>query len=282
MDIGADVLPRFPKDATDRNRTSPFAFTGNKFEFRMVGSSLSISGPCFILNTIVADVLGDFADRLEKAANFEAELADLIKETVVAHERIIFNGNNYAQEWTTEAEKRGLLNLRTTTDALPLFTKPENIALFEKHGVLSKTEVESRTELLLEAYKKILHIEALSMLELAHKDFVPAVIGYSADVARSLEGKKSLANGFNFSLEERLLAKLSDLGGTLNDDIDALESALANADGDASSLALAKYYNEKVAPSMDKLRGTVDALELLVDREHWPVPGYGEILYSVK
>jgi glutamine synthetase len=282
MDIGVDVLPQFAKDTTDRNRTSPFAFTGNKFEFRMVGSSLSISGPCFILNTIVADILGEFADRLEKASDFKAELTALIKETIVAHERIIFNGNNYAEEWTVEAQKRGLLNLRSTTDALPLFTAPENVALFERHGVLTKSEVESRAELLLEGYKKILHIEALSMLELAHRGFVPAVIDYSTNVAKSIEKKKKLSDKFNTSLEENLLEKLSTLGAALGTDIEALETALANADEDADTLDLAKYYNAKVIPAMEKLRETVDALELLVDRDYWPLPNYGEMLYSVK
>ncbi|MDR1028811.1 MAG: glutamine synthetase III [Clostridiales Family XIII bacterium] len=282
MDIGVDVLPQFAKDTTDRNRTSPFAFTGNKFEFRMVGSSLSISGPCFILNTIVADVLGEFADRLERADDFNAELASLIKETIVAHERIIFNGNNYAKEWTEEAERRGLLNLKSTTDALPLFTTSENIALFEKHGVLMKKEMESRAELLLEAYKKILHIEALSMLELAHTGFVPAVIDYSVNVARSIEKKRLFSGDFSTVLEDKLLGKLSDLGAELSGDIDALEAMLADAEEERDALSLAKYYNEQVVPAMEKLRATVDALELLVDRNYWPVPGYGEILYSVK
>ncbi|MDR2156191.1 MAG: glutamine synthetase III [Clostridiales Family XIII bacterium] len=282
MNIGVDVLPQFPKDTTDRNRTSPFAFTGNKFEFRMVGSSLSISGPCFILNTIVADVLGEFADRLEQSADFNADLAALVKETIVAHERIIFNGNNYADAWAEEAKRRGLLNLLSTTDALPLFTTPENIALFEKHGVLTKKEIESRAELLLEAYKKILHIEALSMLELAHKGFVPAVIDYSINVAKSIEKKKRLSDKFSVVLEENLLEKLSFLGEELSRDIDALETVLVNADEDSETLTLAKYYNEKVIPAMEKLRETVDTLEGLVDENYWPVPSYGEILYSVK
>jgi glutamine synthetase len=281
MDIGVDVLPQFPRDTTDRNRTSPFAFTGNKFEFRMVGSSLSVSGPLFILNTIVADVLSEFADRLEKMGDFNAEIAAIVKETIVNHERIIFNGNNYADEWVVEAGKRGLLNLHTTTDALPYFIKPENIALFEKHEVLTQGEVESRTELLLEAYVKILHIEALSMLELSHRGIVPAVIDYSASVAKAIKVKQGLGAGFGAGLEEGLLKKLSALGDRLGEDIEALETVIgAEAAGD--TLAEAKYYGTTVIEAMERLRATADALELLVDSDYWPLPSYGEILYSVK
>ena len=282
MDIGVDVLPRFSKDSTDRNRTSPFAFTGNKFEFRMVGSSLSIAGPCFFLNTIVADVLSEFADRLETVSDFNAELATLVKETIIAHERIIFNGNNYADEWVAEAGKRGLLNLPATTDALPCFTNPDNIALFERHGVLSETEVRSRTELLLEAYIKIIHIEVLSMLELAHKCFVPAVIAYSSDVADAISRKRKVSDKISAKLEMRLLKKVSALGADLSTDIGALETALDSADEDSGTETLAIYYREKIIPAQEKLRATVDTLELLVDKHYWPVPSYGDILYSVK
>ncbi|MDR1816155.1 MAG: glutamine synthetase III [Clostridiales Family XIII bacterium] len=281
MDIGVDVLPHFPKDTTDRNRTSPFAFTGNKFEFRMVGSSLSIAGPLFTLNTIVADALCEFANRLEKAKDFNKEIAKIVKETIVKHERIIFNGNNYAAEWVVEAKKRGLLNLKTTTDALPYFTKKENIALFERHGVLSKTEIESREELLLEAYVKILHIEALSMLEIAHRGIVPAVLDYSSNVAEAAAKKKKVSARLGTGLEADLLAKLSKLGDKLGKDIDALEKALADAGGN-TTLKLAQYYGKKVIGAMNALRETADALELLVDGNYWPLPSYGEILYSVK
>ncbi|MDR1797613.1 MAG: glutamine synthetase III [Clostridiales Family XIII bacterium] len=281
MDIGVDVLPHFPKDTTDRNRTSPFAFTGNKFEFRMVGSSLSIAGPLFILNTIVADVLGEFADKLEKAKDLNAEIAKIVKDTITKHWRIVFNGNNYAEEWVAEAKKRGLLNLKTTTDALPYFTKPENIALLERHGVLTKTEVESRTELLLEAYVKILHIEALSMLEIAHRGVVPAVIDFSANVAKTIASKKKVSAKFSTKLEQDLLEELSTLGEKLGKDIAALEKAIASAkEGD--TLKLAQYYGKKVIGAMNALRDTVDKLEGLVDESYWPLPSYGEILYSVK
>jgi glutamine synthetase len=282
MNIGVDVLPEFPKDTTDRNRTSPFAFTGNKFEFRMVGSSLSIAGPLFTLNTIVAEALGVFADRLSKAKDFKKELNALIKETIVKHDRIIFNGNNYADSWVKEAEKRGLLNLKTTTDALPLFTTKENIDVFKKQGVLSKTEVVSRGELLLEAYSKILHIEATTMLEIASRDIVPAVISYSSSVAESVSAKKAISDNFSTDLEEKLLGKLSQLGAELGKAIGSLEGALSTADEDDGTLELAKHYNAVVIPAMEKLREVVDGLEVLVDRDYWPLPSYGEILYSVK
>jgi glutamine synthetase len=283
MSIGVDVLPEFPKDTTDRNRTSPFAFTGNKFEFRMVGSSLSVSGPLFILNTIVADVLSEFADRLEKAKDFKKEIAAIVKETILKHDRIIFNGNNYADEWVAEAKKRGLLNLKTTTDALPYFIKKENIALLDRHEVLTPGEVVSRTELLLEGYVKTLNIEAHSMLEISRRDIVPAVIAYAADVAKSISTKKkALGAKASFGLEEDLLASLSKLGSALGKDITALEKALHSAKEDGNTLDLAKHYGKSVIGAMEKLRQTVDTLETLVDRNYWPLPSYGEILYSVK
>ncbi|MDR1797859.1 MAG: glutamine synthetase III [Clostridiales Family XIII bacterium] len=287
FDLGVDVLPNFPKDTTDRNRTSPFAFTGNKFEFRMVGSSLSTAGPGFTLNTIVADVLQEFADRLEKAKDFNKELAKLIKETIVKHERIIFNGNNYESAWVKEAEKRGLLNLLTTVDALPYFIKKENIALYERQGVLSETEVRSRFELLLEAYVKILHIEAASMLEIAHRDIVPAVVSYQTDVAGAATAKAAAAaklklGAKGLALETNLLKKLYALSDALDKDVTALEKAVDKADEDAPILKQATYYKSTVIPAMEKLRATADTLEGLVDSGYWPLPSYGEILYSVK
>jgi glutamine synthetase len=286
MDIGVDALPQFPKDTTDRNRTSPFAFTGNKFEFRMVGSSLSIAGPLFILNTIVADALAEFADRLEAAADFNSELSTLVKENLEAHERIIFNGNNYDEEWVAEAERRGLLNLKTTTDALPYFITEGNIALFDRHGVLAPEETRSRYELLLEAYCKILHIEGQSMLEIAHRGIVPAVIGYQTDVAKSLASKARLSEKagvtFGSRLETNLLSRISALADELDADISALEDAARGVDEDADTLTIAKYYGTEIIGAMEKLRATADTLETLVDENYWPLPSYGEILYSVK
>jgi glutamine synthetase len=280
--LGVDVLPSFPRDTTDRNRTSPFAFTGNKFEFRMVGSSLSISGPNFVLNTIVADVLSQFADELEKSEDFNAALQTLVKRTIEEHERIIFNFNNYSEEWVTEAEKRGLLNLTAVPDALPLFTSEENIALFEKHHVLGRSEIVSRTELLLENYVKTIHIEALTMIDLVHRQIVPAVLSYTRKTLDTLICKKNAGVPLDASLETKLAERLSGLSGTLQKDLDALEEAIMRAADCGETLNCARYYGTEVFYSMQALRGTVDELETIVGSEDWPLPSYAEILYSVK
>ena len=283
MNIGVDVLPWFPKDTTDRNRTSPFAFTGNKFEFRMVGSSQSIAGPVYVLNTIVADVLAGFADRLEKAPDLNAEIAGIVKEVVLGHERIIFNGNSYSKEWEAEAERRGLLNIATTTEALPFLNTPENVALLARHEVLTPEEVESRLELQLEAYVKVIRIEALTMLELAHRDIVPAVVSYQAEVLETANAKTEYADRQKLStaLESALLKKLSALGEALSENMLALERALAD-EPESETLELAGYFGTVVIAAMAELRETVDSLENIVGRDYWPLPGYGEILYSVK
>jgi len=284
MNIGVDALPAIPKDNTDRNRTSPFAFTGNKFEFRMVGSALSVSGPCFILNTIVADVLQEFADRLERASDFNSELASLIKETIIEHERIIFNGNGYSSEWDKEAERRGLLNLRSTVDALPYFVNQENIELFDRHGVLSPVETQSRCELLLENYSTILQIEMNSMLEIVHKGVIPAVIRYTTDVAKSHNNAADLAASLGIKQDEGLIAdlyrKLTTLAGELNDNVVLLENAIAVIP-DADALTIAKHYRDVIVPAQEKLRASVDSLESIVAEDYWPLPSYGKILYSV-
>ena len=280
VNIGVDVLPLIPKDITDRNRTSPFAFTGNKFEFRMVGSSQSIAGPLFIINTIVADTLCEFADRLEKVSNFNEGISELVEETIANHGRIIFNGNSYSDEWVAEAARRGLLNLKTTTDALPYFNRPENITLFAKHEVLASEEIESRLELLLENYTKVLRIEALTMLELSHRDIVPAVIAYTTDVAKSAKVKGDLLEKQFATLETVLLEKLSKLSTDLSDAITSLESALElEPSGNAHETAV--YYGSVVISAMENLREICDALERLTDRGYWPLPSYGEILYRV-
>jgi glutamine synthetase len=280
--IGVDVLPDFPRDTTDRNRTSPFAFTGNKFEFRMVGSSLSISGPNFILNTIVADALALFADELENAADFNTAMQTLVKRTIEEHERIIFNFNNYSNEWLTEAEERGLLNLVSTPDALPKFTSEENIAVFEKHNVLSRTEIVSRTELLLENYIKTIHIEALTMIDLAHRQIVPAVIAYTNKILDALNRKRSAGVSLDASLETNLAERLSGLSGALQKDLESLENAVMRAADCSETLECAKYYGTEIFYSMQTLRGTADELETIVGSEDWPLPSYAEILYSVK
>lgn len=280
MEIGVTVLPHFSKDATDRNRTSPFAFTGNKFEFRMVGSTFSISGPNIVLNTAVAEALCGFADRLEKAPNFHGELAALVQEVIRAHKRIIFNGNNYSDEWLLEAERRGLSNLKTTVDALPAFITPASVALFKKHHVFSDTEVHSRYEILMEGYCKTLHIEALTMADITKKEIIPACLSYQNELSEVLQRKK-MCGEYDCSMEEKLLAKIARLSGSMMKKLEALEAALIDSKQACGSLATARFYRDKIFHGMSELRFTVDELETLVARKYWPLPTYAEILHSV-
>jgi len=281
MEIGVSVLPHFPKDTTDRNRTSPFAFTGNKFEFRMVGSTFSIAGPNFALNTIVAEILRQFADQLEKSSNFKADLAALVKKTFSEHKRIIFNGNNYAEEWVVEAQKRGLSNLKTTIDALPEFVSKKNIDLFTKHHVLTETEIHSRYDILLEAYCKTLHIEALTMVDMVKGQIIPACVDYQRELVDLLRQKKAYGGGLDVSLEENFLNNISKLSTSLLKKLNALETAVLETKEDRKILAQAGFYRDKVFTAMSELRLIVDELETLVARKHWPIPTYAEILYSV-
>lgn len=282
MKIGVHVLPRFPKDTTDRNRTSPFAFTGNKFEFRMLGSTLSISGPNIVLNTAVAEALRQYADRLEQADDFESALHALIKEEIKAHKRIIFNGNGYDDEWIREAEKRGLLNLKTTPDCLPYFLKEKNVKLFTEHKVFSEAEIRSRYEILMENYCKVLHIEAATMLEMAKRDILPAVSAYSEELARTAKTKKSVLPGADCTYEEKSLEKLSALSGAMFVKTDALEEALAKAGSLEDVTEEAMYYKDSVIPAMAALRADADALETITAKKYWPYPSYGDLLFSVK
>jgi len=281
MEIGVTVLPHFPKDTTDRNRTSPFAFTGNKFEFRMVGSTFSIAGPNFALNTIVAEVLQQFADELEKSKNFKADLAALVKKTFSEHKRIIFNGNNYAEEWVVEAQKRGLSNLKTTVDAMPEFITKKSIDVFTKHNVLSETEIHSRYEILLDAYCKTLNIEALSMVELVKGKIIPACVDYQRELIDLLRQKKAYSGNLDVSLEETLLNSITKLSASLLKKLTTLEDALLGSKEDREILAQASFYRDKVLAAMSELRLIVDELETLVARKYWPLPSYGEILFSV-
>lgn len=281
MEIGSDVLPRFPKDTTDRNRTSPFAFTGNKFEFRMVGSSDSIACPNMMLNTIVADELCQFADELEKADDFKATLAKLIQNTIKEHKRIIFNGNNYAPEWVTEAEKRGLLNLRSTVEALPNYIKPENIKLFGKFGVLTETEVRSRYDIQLENYYKQISIEALTMVDMIRKDILPAAASYMKDLSKTAVLKKQVDAELCCGFEKSLLKKLSPLATKLSEQADQLDAAVNTDKAFADTYAEASYYRNTVFALMEETRKTADAIEALVGSKYWPYPTYGELLFSV-
>lgn len=281
MEIGVRVLPKFFKDTTDRNRTSPFAFTGNKFEFRMLGSAFSIAGANIVLNTIVAEELSQFADILENSSNFDEDLNTLIKNTIKSHNKIIFNGNNYSNDWVKEAEKRGLLNLKTTPDALPSFVNSKNVELFTKHHVLSETELYSRYEILLHNYSKTIHIEALTMIDLAKKEIIPAILGYQGEIAEIANNKKKLSYSIQCCLEENILNKISALGNSLYSKLEDLEKSVLDAKLHTEALDLAKYYREPVFMNMQQLRAVVDELETLVSKKYWTLPSYGELLFSV-
>jgi len=281
MEIGATVLPHFPKDTTDRNRTSPFAFTGNKFEFRMLGSAFNIAGPIIVLNTIVADVLKQFADELEESKDFRVDLSKLIKRTIKEHKRIIFNGNGYDPDWVKEAERRGLSNLKTTPDALPAFIRPKNVEMFVRHNVFSEHEIHSRYEILLENYSKTINIEALTMMDMVNKYVIPAVIAYQNELAQLVLSKKSLGADIPVSLEENLLSKIARLADCLGKRLENLSQQTIAVREIKDKLELARAYREKVCTAMNELRLVVDELELLVSSRHWTLPTYTEILNSV-
>ncbi len=281
MDTGVHTLPNLTKDTTDRNRTSPFAFTGNKFEFRMLGSSFSIAGPNIVINTAVADVFEAFADRLEKAADFDAEVDALIKETVTAHKRILFNGNNYTKAWEEEAEKRGLLNLRTAADAIPCFSDEKNIALFEKHNVFSRAEALSRTEILLENYCKNLHIEALTMIDMARQEILPAVMEYLRVLTETAANKKALGFADAADAERKLIAELSSLLNGLYADTEALEEIMNGLSNLPDTHKTADCYRDTVIPAMRTLREKADALETKTAKSYWPFPTYADLLFSI-
>ena len=282
LKVGVHTLPRFPKDNTDRNRTSPFAFTGNKFEFRMLGSNASVSNPNVVLNTAVAEELKEFADELEGAENFEAAIHDLIQKVIREHKRIIFNGTGYDEAWLVEAEKRGLLNLRTTPDAWSRFLDPKNVALFTTHKVLSETEMHSRYEINMENYCKVLNIEATTMADMARKDILPAVSSYGAALAENALSKKSVSGKADCSYEEELTEEISALTGRLYQEVKALETAEAEAKAISDVGAQAMDYKDKVLPAMADLRKTADTLETITAAEYWPYPSYGDILFSVR
>ncbi len=281
--VGVHILPRFPKDTTDRNRTSPFAFTGNKFEFRMVGSNDSISGPNIVLNTAVAESLRQFAERLEGSADFNEELHDLIQETIRDHKRIIFNGNGYDDAWVAEAQKRGLLNLKTTPDCLPYFIKEKNIHLFEEHKVFSETEIRARYEILLENYSKVLNIEALTMLDMANKDLLPAYTSYTKQLADAVASKKAAVPDADCSYEQERISRISSLCADMYRKTEALEKTLLGlVSKDCDELERAKYYRKQVFGAMTELRIVADEIESITDRKCYPYPNYGDLLFGVK
>ena len=281
MKVGVHILPRFPKDTTDRNRTSPFAFTGNKFEFRMLGSALSISGPNVILNTIVAEELSQFAEYLENAENFETSLQQLIKDTIHNHKRIIFNGNNYSPEWLKEAEQRGLMNLKTTVDALPYFISEKNIALFTKHKIFTATEMCSRYEILMENYCKNIHIEALTMLEMAKRQILPAAFKYINTLNTSVLQKKQLSLPISAEVEESLIQRLSALSTSLYKKTEALSDSLLHVKTITYIKEEAEYYRDTVFVTMQEIRAAADEMETLTGEEYWPFPTYGKLLFDI-
>ena len=280
MKIGVHVIPKFPKDTTDRNRTSPFAFTGNKFEFRMLGSSASIADANVTLNTAVAEELAEFADKLENAKDFTAELHDLIKSELIKHQRIIFNGNGYNDEWIAEAENRGLLNLKSTPECLPYFLKEKNVALFTKHKVFSETEMKARYEIMLENYVKTINIEALTMIDMVKRDVLPAISKYCDALGeRILSRKEAICAAPLY--ESETLIKLTDLEKSIYLKLTDLENLTVSPEGE-TSLETATFYRKKVFGAMQTLRVDVDMAETLTAAEYWPYPTYGEMLFGVR
>ena len=281
LEIGVDVLPNFSKDTTDRNRTSPFAFTGNKFEFRSLGSSFSIADPNIVLNTIVADALEQFANKLEGAKDFDKAVDSLIKSTVKKHKRIIFNGNNYSDEWVKEAERRGLLNLKTSVDAIPHFTDKKNIELFKKHHIFNETELTSRRDILMENYSKVINIEALTMLDMTMKDIIPAISEYTLVLANALIAKKNAVKGATFKAEEKLIESLSKLSDDCLEHAEKIENALYKAKDITDINENARFYLENVLSEMQLLRAAADSAETLTAEKYWPFPTYVKLLFGV-
>lgn len=282
LQIGVDCLPKFPKDNTDRNRTSPFAFTGNKFEFRMVGSSLNIAGPNFILNTAVADKLGEFADYLESADDFRSALKDLIKDNIKKHKRILFSGNNYSDDWVTEAESRGLSNLKTSVDALPALISEKSLKLFTENGVFNKQELFSRCDISLETYYKTINIEALTMIDMSSKLIIPACFKYEKELAELIGLKENSVSGISCKAEEKRLKVISMLTDKLYDATEKLSKDLNAQDKHYGTYETAKFFRDIILPAMENLRAFADALENVIAKEFWPIPTYSDLLYSIK
>ncbi len=277
--LGVGILPNFIKDTTDRNRTSPFAFTGNKFEFRMLGSADSISCTNIMLNTIVAKELSEFADILEKADDFDKALKDLLKKTIKEHKAVIFNGNGYSAEWVEEAARRGLPNLVSTVDCVPLFAADENVAIFEQFKVYTRSEIESRTEVLLENYGKVINIEALTMIDMARKDIIPAGMEFAKFLAESVVSKNSA--GIDSSVEKKLADKVSGLVASIDSATAVLEDKVLGAKNTEGAEATARYFRNEVFSAMQSLRAVADELETVCPEKVWPFPTYGDLLFRV-
>ena len=283
LKLGVHVLPKLPKDTTDRNRTSPFAFTGNKFEFRMLGSANSIACTNIMLNVAVAESLRQYADILEKAEDFETALNELIKSTIKAHKRIIFNGNGYDDAWIEEAQnKRGLLNLKTTPDAMAHLLDAKNLKIFTEHKVYSVAEISSRHEILLDNYCKTLNIEAMTMTDMVRKDILPAIGAYTKDVAETCTAKKAAVSGIDCTYEEKLIRKLSSLSSAIDEYDSALSDDLSSVKDAPDLETLSFRYKDVIIPDMQKLRAAVDEAEQICKAEYWPYPSYGELLFGVR
>ena len=279
--VGVHTMPKFPKDTTDRNRTSPFAFTGNKFEFRMLGSSASVSDPNIMLNTAVAEILKQFADELQDSADFENDLHALIKRVFTQHKRIIFNGNGYDDAWLAEAKRRGLLNLVKTPDALPYFVAQKNVDLFTSHKVYTEREMHSRLEILLQSYCNLIDIEAKTMAEMTKKEILPAVSRYTQQLSATVLSKKAVIATLDCSYETDMLTEISDLTAEAYTQVKVLEKALSGKKKIHDAKKSSVYYRDKVLPVMEKLRAAADALERLVAADCWPMPTYGDLLFGI-
>ncbi len=281
MDLGIPTVPVFRKDTTDRNRTSPLAFTGNKFEFRMPGSSQNIAFPNTVLNTAVAESFRRFADEIEAAENKDAAIAKVIKDTFRTHRRILFDGNGYSEEWEREAERRGLRNLKTSVDAYEAFMDRKNVELFSSFGVMNETEMRSREEILFENYSKIINIEALTMIVMASRDYIPAVERYMGEIADTAAKKRAVCDAFPCAVERDLIRRLSELNELAYDKVNELKAIETEAANTADVKARAKCYCERVLPVMEQLREAVDTMETLTSSECWPVPTYGDMMFRV-
>ena len=281
LEVGVDTLPEIPQDTTDRNRTSPLAFTGNKFEFRMLGSSQSIASPSAVMNTIMTEELEQFADILEKAEDFQSALQTLLHDTFAAHQRIIFNGNGYSDEWVVEAKRRGLCNMGNTVDALPAYINEKNVAMFSRHGVLTRDELEARYNIHLENYCKVMTIEGNTLLDMTRRQILPAVSKYSDELATALFHKKNCGISLSAKMEETTLRKLADLSGKLYDTCDALERAISKAPAMDGGIKAACYYRDEVDARRQKASALINQLETITSAQHWPFPTYADILFSV-
>ncbi len=279
MKMGADVIPEFKKDNADRNRTSPFAFTGNKFEFRMLGSASSISDTNVMLNTMVADVFASYAERLEKAENAKAEVDSIVKDCMHNHKRIIFNGDGYSKEWEEEAEKRGLLNLVSTVDALPLLKTKENVALFERHGVFNRAEIDSRVDIILENYAKIIHIEALTIIDMMNRDVIPAITAYTSSLCQAVNNKSIM--GADNSVEKELVSRLSAASKEIFILTSQLKDAVASAERSRDVFEKASEYRNIILTLMADIRKYADSAESVMPSSYWPYPTYGDLLFKI-